>query len=225
MGVFLAADCAAAFVIGLLIQCHPLNITNLAGGAGPPGPVHEAWQERLCLGDLAPPPAVRGGAAVVGKGLRLRRGCAHRFQNRLSGHLPLTIIKPKYLTSLLPPPDLRPRRARGQGADQADRDGVGLHVAGIGGSLVCPAACVAPAHSTPNHPITQPTNQITNQPNRQVIAEELESAAADDGAGPLRDHRPLLCNADDYLRMVAVPRQKGANFRSVSGVVTHPDGG
>jgi hypothetical protein len=57
-----------------------------------------------------------------------------------------------------------------------------------------------------------------------VLAEELADSAADDGRGPLRDHRPLLCNADDYLRMVAVPRAKGANFRSISGVVTHPDG-
>jgi hypothetical protein len=58
-----------------------------------------------------------------------------------------------------------------------------------------------------------------------VIAGELAASAADDGSGPLRDHRPLLCNADDYLRMVAVPREKGANFRSIGGVATHPDGG
>lgn len=39
----------------------------------------------------------------------------------------------------------------------------------------------------------------------------------------LRDHRPLLCNADDYGRMCAVPKQKGANFRNMPGVVTHTD--
>ncbi|KAI8463386.1 MAG: hypothetical protein J3K34DRAFT_495628 [Monoraphidium minutum] len=58
----------------------------------------------------------------------------------------------------------------------------------------------------------------------KILAGELAASQADDGAGPLRDHRPLLCNADDWLRMVAVPRERGANYRSISGVVTHPDG-
>jgi hypothetical protein len=39
-------------------------------------------------------------------------------------------------------------------------------------------------------------------------------------AAQLRDHRPLLCNADDYGRMCAVPKEKGANFRDMPGVVT-----
>ncbi|KIY93940.1 DNA (cytosine-5)-methyltransferase CMT3 [Monoraphidium neglectum] len=58
----------------------------------------------------------------------------------------------------------------------------------------------------------------------QVLQAELADSEADDSRGALRDHRPLLCNADDFLRMVAVPRERGANFRSVDGVVTHPDG-
>jgi hypothetical protein len=52
----------------------------------------------------------------------------------------------------------------------------------------------------------------------------LQAAAAKvDPVAPLRDHRPLLCNADDYARMCAVPKEKGANFRDMPGVVTHPD--
>eukprot|EP00878_Enallax_costatus_P028003 GHUV01030198.1.p1 GENE.GHUV01030198.1~~GHUV01030198.1.p1 ORF type:complete len:354 (+),score=92.19 GHUV01030198.1:1220-2281(+) len=39
----------------------------------------------------------------------------------------------------------------------------------------------------------------------------------------LRDHRTLLCNADDFGRMCAVPRLKGANFRNMPGAVTHTD--
>lgn len=57
-----------------------------------------------------------------------------------------------------------------------------------------------------------------------MVHEQLKESEEDDGSGPLRDHRPMLCNADDYLRMVAVPREKGANFRSIDGVVTHPNG-
>ncbi|KAF8062783.1 CMT3 [Scenedesmus sp. PABB004] len=53
----------------------------------------------------------------------------------------------------------------------------------------------------------------------------LQAAARDVPAGaPLRDHRPLACNADDYSRMCAVDRSKGANFRDMPGVVTHGDG-
>lgn len=40
---------------------------------------------------------------------------------------------------------------------------------------------------------------------------------------PLRDQRPLMCNVDDYLRMCAVPKEKGANFRDMPGVITHND--
>lgn len=41
--------------------------------------------------------------------------------------------------------------------------------------------------------------------------------------GLLRDHRPLQCNADDYLRMVNVPSHKHACFRQMAGVVTNED--
>lgn len=52
----------------------------------------------------------------------------------------------------------------------------------------------------------------------------LHAAAHEvDVAAPLRDHRPLLCNADDYSRMCAVPKAKGANYRDMPGVVTHPN--
>lgn len=51
----------------------------------------------------------------------------------------------------------------------------------------------------------------------------MDAAAAQvDAAAPLRDHRPLMCNEDDYRRMCAVPKEKGANFRDMPGVVTHP---
>ena len=40
---------------------------------------------------------------------------------------------------------------------------------------------------------------------------------------PLRDHRPHLCNADDFMRIVNVPQELYANFRDMPGVVTHAD--
>lgn len=43
-------------------------------------------------------------------------------------------------------------------------------------------------------------------------------------AGLLRNHRPLDCNADDYLRMAAVPVAARCNFRDWPGVVTNNDG-
>lgn len=52
----------------------------------------------------------------------------------------------------------------------------------------------------------------------------MAEAARVPTSAPLRDHRALLCNADDYGRMRAVPREKGANFRDMPGVVTNEDG-
>lgn len=57
----------------------------------------------------------------------------------------------------------------------------------------------------------------------QVLVDEMRKAEASP-FGPLRDHRPLLCNVDDYLRMVHVPKEKGANFRDMPGVITNRDG-
>lgn len=57
----------------------------------------------------------------------------------------------------------------------------------------------------------------------QVMAEVSKALAAMRADGPLRDHRPLQCNADDYLRMVAVPSHKHACFRQMPGVVTNED--
>ena len=48
--------------------------------------------------------------------------------------------------------------------------------------------------------------------------------AAETTAGPLRDHRALCCNVDDYARMVGVPCKKVANFRAMPGVITHANG-
>ena len=48
-------------------------------------------------------------------------------------------------------------------------------------------------------------------------ADEAKSAR-----GPVRDHRPLTLNHDDYLRSAAVPKQKGANYRNHEGVVVNP---
>jgi len=39
----------------------------------------------------------------------------------------------------------------------------------------------------------------------------------------LRDHRPYMCNADDFLRVLAVQREGGC-FRDMPGVITHQDG-
>lgn len=52
----------------------------------------------------------------------------------------------------------------------------------------------------------------------------MAEAAKVPAGAPLRDHRALLCNADDYGRMRAVPKEKGANFRDMPGVVTNEDG-
>lgn len=38
----------------------------------------------------------------------------------------------------------------------------------------------------------------------QVMNEVAKAISAMREDGPLRDHRPLQCNADDYLRMVSV---------------------
>ena len=38
----------------------------------------------------------------------------------------------------------------------------------------------------------------------QVMNEVVKAIEAMSIDGPLRDHRPLQCNADDYLRMVRV---------------------
>lgn len=46
-----------------------------------------------------------------------------------------------------------------------------------------------------------------------------------EGGCVLRDHIPLTCNADDYLRMAAVPKHKFASFRGFQGVVENEDGG
>lgn len=52
----------------------------------------------------------------------------------------------------------------------------------------------------------------------QVIAAAEEAEVA---SGPVRDHRPLILNHDDYLRSAAVPKQKGANYRNHEGVVVN----
>ncbi|KAG9459845.1 hypothetical protein H6P81_004353 [Aristolochia fimbriata] len=41
--------------------------------------------------------------------------------------------------------------------------------------------------------------------------------------GSLFDHRPLQLNDDDYQRVCHVPKQKGANFRNLPGVLVGPD--
>jgi len=54
---------------------------------------------------------------------------------------------------------------------------------------------------------------------RQVF-QEVEAAVklmmmpgCGSASNTLRDHRSLQCNADDYERMAAVPKRKGACFR------------
>ena len=56
------------------------------------------------------------------------------------------------------------------------------------------------------------------------VYKEIVKAVLNTAAGPLRDHRPLQCNADDYLRMAAVPSEKHACFRQMRGVVDNEDG-
>lgn len=42
-----------------------------------------------------------------------------------------------------------------------------------------------------------------------AFVSDLVAAERSGVRGPLRDHRPLMCNADDFLRMVNVPQVKG----------------
>ena len=51
-----------------------------------------------------------------------------------------------------------------------------------------------------------------------------EAQVAEKSRGPLRDHRCLCLNLDDYLRCCHVPSKKDANFRDMPGVLTHKDG-
>ncbi|BDA50272.1 probable DNA (cytosine-5)-methyltransferase 3 [Coccomyxa sp. Obi] len=51
-----------------------------------------------------------------------------------------------------------------------------------------------------------------------------EAEVAKSAAGPLRDHRSLCLNYDDYLRCCHVPSKKDANFRQMAGVVSHKNG-
>lgn len=61
-------------------------------------------------------------------------------------------------------------------------------------------------------------------------AQAREEDSAADAAGealarrPLRDHRALVLNEDDRLRSAETPREIGANFRHVQGVIRWPDG-
>ena len=57
----------------------------------------------------------------------------------------------------------------------------------------------------------------------QVMGQVEVALKAMRADGPLRDHRPLQCNADDFLRMVGVPSHKHACFRQMAGVVTNED--
>eukprot|EP00891_Asterochloris_glomerata_P003939 jgi/Astpho2/3939/fgenesh1_pg.00063_%23_13_t len=49
-------------------------------------------------------------------------------------------------------------------------------------------------------------------------ADEAEARRAEGKRGPLRDHRPLVLNQDDFLRCLNVPSEKAANFRNFPGV-------
>ena len=42
--------------------------------------------------------------------------------------------------------------------------------------------------------------------------------------GDLSDHRPLVVNADDFLRCANVPELKAVNYRDFAGVISHRDG-
>lgn len=52
-----------------------------------------------------------------------------------------------------------------------------------------------------------------------------DATGADCKRRPLRDHRALVLNEDDRLRSAETPRERGANFRHVQGVIRWPDGG
>ncbi|CAD7697402.1 unnamed protein product [Ostreobium quekettii] len=63
--------------------------------------------------------------------------------------------------------------------------------------------------------------KFTRQLGKQI---KDEMRKAEGSSGLLHDHIPLTCNADDFLRMCGVPKEPGANFRQMEGVVTHSDG-
>jgi DNA (cytosine-5)-methyltransferase 1 len=39
----------------------------------------------------------------------------------------------------------------------------------------------------------------------------------------LYDHRPRALDDDNYLRVLQIPKKKGANFRDLPGVIVGPD--
>ena len=63
---------------------------------------------------------------------------------------------------------------------------------------------------------------IARQLNSLQVLEMLDEAQ--EAKGPIRDHRPLCLNLDDHTRVCRVKKAKGHNFRSLPGVVSHPDG-
>jgi hypothetical protein len=56
------------------------------------------------------------------------------------------------------------------------------------------------------------------------VMEQLAAAKEVPADAPLRDHRPHICNADDYFRMASLPEGKASNYRNWPGVVTWEDG-
>ncbi len=107
-----------------------------------------------------------------------------------------------------------------------------------------PAAPAAPAAAA--SPSTSAAPAAAQQAPAQAqpgAAQAGAGAGAVDASSIVRDHRPLMCNADDYMRMAAVPHvppvgaaagceeeggaaltEAGTNFRGMRGVVVNSNG-
>ena len=70
-----------------------------------------------------------------------------------------------------------------------------------------------------------PTHTLTHTHlSPQVMSEVHKARSLLSPDLPLRDHRPLTCNADDHARMAAVPHKPRACFRDMPGIVSNSDG-
>ena len=56
------------------------------------------------------------------------------------------------------------------------------------------------------------------------VLQRLDAAQQASTAAPLRDHISWCHHLDDHLRICHIPKQKGANFRSLPGVKSWDDG-
>eukprot|EP00798_Chlamydomonas_sp_ICE-L_P008600 gene8600-34042_t len=89
-----------------------------------------------------------------------------------------------------------------------------------------PGAAVSPACTGLSNPVLQRPGQGTGSPGCTGLSTvQPHSVQSHDPVLPSADqcygHRPYMLNADDYLRVSMVPKEPGASFRNIQGVVVN----